>query len=185
MARVTKPCPECGGTESIRDTPTGICRRCKNLIAFALQRKEDDAKKDGKEVLVMTKERSYALPGWYVAVGENPEHTIRERLQKALHAVIMTQARPSNIDKYPCPDDVEDAIEVPKIPKGHRDHDWVIYMYMRKDQAEAVIELEEAMREYIAAVGAESYEAGRNLLLSIAAGKISMNELNNEHTKKD
>ncbi len=48
-----------------------------------------------------------------------------------------------------------------------------------------MIELEEAMREYIAAVGAESYEAGRNLLLSIAGGKISMDELNNEHTKKD
>jgi hypothetical protein len=62
MARVTKPCPECGGTDSIRDTPTSICRRCKNLIAFAIQRQADDAKKDRKEVLVRTRERAYALP---------------------------------------------------------------------------------------------------------------------------
>jgi hypothetical protein len=184
MARVTKPCPECGGTESIRDTPTSICRRCQGLIAFAKQRMEDDAKKDRKEVLVMTRERSYALPGWYVDVGDNPDHTIRERLQKALHAVIMAQARPSNIDKYPCPDDVKDALDVPKIPKGYRSHDWVIYMYMRRDQAQAVVELEEAMREYIIAGAAASYEKGQDLLMSIAQGRISMDKLNEAHTKK-
>jgi hypothetical protein len=185
MARVTKPCPECGSADSIRDTPTSICRRCKNLIAFAIQRQKDDAKKDTKEVLVRTRERAYALPGYYVTVGENPHHSFRERLEKALHAVIMAQARPSNIDKYPCPDDVEGAIDVPTIPKGNRDHDWITYVYMRRDQALAVIELEEAMREYITAGAAASYEEGRNLLLSIAGGKISMDELNHEHTKKD
>lgn len=181
MAHVTKPCPECGGTDSIRDTPISICRRCKGLIAFALQRKKDDAKRDGEEVLVRTKERSYALPGYYVQVGANPDHPVRERLEKALHAVIMAQSRPSNIGKYPCPKDVEDAVHVPTTRKSDRDHDWITYVFMRKDQAMALVELEEAMREYIMAGAAASYEEGRNLLLSIAAGKLSMDDINKAH----
>jgi hypothetical protein len=79
---------------------------------------------------------------------------------------------------------VKDAIKVPTIPKGDRNHDWVTYVYMRRDQALAMVELEEAMRAYIIAGAEASYEEGRNLLLSIAGGKISMDELNNEHTKK-
>lgn len=184
MSRVSKPCPECGGTESIRNTPTDICRRCKNLIAFAKQRMEDDAKKDRKEVLICTKERSYALPGYYVKVGENADRAVRERLEKALHAVIMVQARPSNIDKYPCPDDVEDAIRVPTQPNGDRSHDWITYMYMRRDQALALIELEEAMRAAIESTAEASYEKGQDLLISIAQGRISMDKLNEAHTKK-
>jgi hypothetical protein len=179
MAHITKPCPECGGTESVRDTSTSICQQCKNLIAFAKQRQKDDAKKNGEEVLVRTKEKSYALPSYYVTVGESPHHSIRDRLQKALHAVIMAQARPA---QYPY--EAKDATDVPTIPKGDRSHDWVTYVYMRRDQALAMIELEEAMREYITTGAAASYENGRNLLLSIAGGKISMNELNEKHTKK-
>lgn len=184
MARVSKPCPECGGTESIRDTPTSICRRCKNLIAFARERQEADAKLDGQDVLVFTRERAYALPGYFVKVGESPHHNIRERLEQALHAAIMAQARPSNIDKYPNPDDVKDAIQVPKIPEGHRSHDWGCYMVMRRDQALAMVELELAMREYIEATAAASYEKGQDLLISIAQGRISMEKLNEAHTRK-
>jgi hypothetical protein len=185
MAHVKKPCPECGGTDSLRDTPTSICRQCKGLIAFAKQRREDDARRDGEEVLVRTRERSYALPGYYVKVGENADHAVRERLEKALHAVIMAQARPSNIGNYPCPKDVKDAIDVPTIPKGCSNHDWVSYRFMRRDQALALIELEEAMRAAIESAAEASYEKGQNLLISIAEGRVSMSELNEAHTKKD
>jgi hypothetical protein len=44
--------------------------------------------------------------------------------------------------------------------------------------------IDEAVRDALKVMADEAYENGRNLLLSIAGGHVSMNELNEKHTKK-
>lgn len=175
MARVTKPCPACKSTEYPRDKD-GICSECERIIAWAKMRQADDAKKNGEEISVMTKERHYALPRYNYEHGHIKGDT-EEKVSKALHTLLMTMMRRGgdhNIDLY-----------VPAaIKKSYSPYEWRIPMIIRKDQAEAVNALDDAFREFVAAVSQAGYEEGRNLLLSIAGGKISMDELNNEHIPK-
>lgn len=177
MARVTKPCPACKGTDYPR-AADGICSECQRTIAWAKMRQADDAKKNGEEISVMTKEVHYALPRYFTKHGSVSSH-VTEKLSKALHALIMTMARKGGSHQA--------EMHVPEWPKDREHygiHDWRMPVVMRKDQAEAVNALDKAFREFTEAVSEESYEEGRNLLLSIAGGKISMDELNKEHTKK-
>ncbi len=175
MGRVTKPCPACKGTEYPRSAD-GICSECERIIRWAKMRQEDDAKKNGEEISVMTKEVHYALPRYFAGHGRVP-HAIEEKLSRALHVLIMTMARKGGSHNA--------SLQVPEWPKGRDGSwEWKVPMIMRKDQAEAINALDKAFREFIASLSDESYEEGRNLLLSIAAGKLSMDELNNEHTKK-
>lgn len=175
MARVTKPCPACRGTTYPRAVD-GICSECQRIIAWAKMRQADDEKKNGEEISVVTKEVHYALPRYHYEHG-HIEHDIDDCLSKAMHALIMTMARKGgayNATEWVPPEDAY----------GSRRHELRAYMVMRKDQAEAVNALDKAFRAFVAAVSEAGYEEGRNLLLSIAAGKISMDELNSEHVRK-
>lgn len=178
MARVTKPCPACKGTDYPR-AADGICSECQRIIAWAKMRQADDAKKNGEEISVMTKEVHYALPRYFTKHG-SVSSLVTEKLSKALHTLIMTMARKGG--------SYQATIQVPEWPKGSEGssiYDWKMPVIMRKDQAEAVNDLDKAFREFVAAVSEAGYEEGRNLLMSIASGKISMAELNEQHIRKD
>ena len=175
MARVTKPCPACKSTDYPRPAD-GVCQECQRIIAWAKMRQADDAKKNSEEVSVMTKERHYALPRYNYEHGRI-DGDIEEKVSEALHALIMTMARKGG--------DHDSDFYVPAgIKKSYSPYEWRIPMIMRKDQAAAVNALDDSFREFVAAVSQAGYEEGRNLLLSIAGGKISMDELNNEHIPK-
>lgn len=178
MARVTKPCPACKTTEYPR-AADGICSECERTIAWAKMRREDDAKKNGEEISVVTKEVHYALPRYFVSHGRVQDNT-DQLLSRALHALIMTMVRKGGRH--------DATMRVPEPPKdnmGNSIHDWKMYVVMRKDQAEAVNALDKAMREFTTELADDAYNEGRNLLLSIASGDMSINELNEKHTKKD
>lgn len=178
MPRTHKPCPACGGTDSIRDSAKGICRKCKGLIAFAIQRQKDDALLNGKEVLIKTKERDYAIPGYYPKVTVPLPSDVTSRLKRALYTSIMAQSRPA-AGGYPN-EALQAAVEVPSLRgySGSSVYEWSCLRWMRKDQAEAMVELDAAMRAVLEAATAAGYEKGQNLLLSVAAGDVSVNELN-------
>jgi len=175
MARVTKPCPACKSTKYPRDKD-GICTECEHIIAWAKMRQADDTKKNGEEVSITTKEMPYAMPRYNYKHGD-VNGGIEEKVPKAMHTLIMTMARKGG--------DYNNNFYVPAwIKTTYNPYEHKIPMIMRKDQAEAVNALDDAFREFVAAVSQAGYEEGRNLLLSIAGGKISMDEINNEHTKK-
>lgn len=169
MPRVRKPCPGCQGTDSIRKSADTVCNDCARLLQLAKDRLAEDAARDTGEITVLTKERYYALPACYPAEG-SIEHDNHDRLKKALHSLIWSLSRPCREHSN------EEHLEVPTWTDSSRD--WGIYRTMRRDQAEMIVALDAAIRAAVDDVSASAYEKGRNLLMSIAEGRVSMDEMN-------
>jgi hypothetical protein len=175
MARVTKPCPSCKGTTYPRDVD-GVCSECERLIRYA-KRKHAEEQADADMIDVETKEVHYAIPYYGTAHASVPSN-VRDPLTKAMHALIMTTSHSGGSQGGPL---------VPEYPKGKEHygiHEWKTYRRMKRTTAEAVNALDKALRDVLEFVDADAYENGRNLLMQIASGSISMNELNEKHTEK-
>lgn len=185
MAHVTKPCPACKTTDHIRDSATDICRHCKKEFEFARVCRQRDAKIESEkgDVEVVTISTYYGISGYYHHPQGALNHVAQERLQKAIFQILLMLGHNRIENDYP--GDLKKRFTVPKL--GNRDRAWEYYrsvQTMQKTHADAFNELDEAIRDAIKVMADEAYENGRNLLLSIAGGHVSMNELNEKHTKK-
>lgn len=174
MARVTKPCPSCKTTEYPR-AADGICSECERKIRFAEKKYAED-QADADMIDVNTKEVYYALPGYYGLSHASLPSKLHDQLKRAMHAMIMATSRSGGNVKGMC---------VPEWPRTcEKSYDWRTDRRMKRATAEAINELDKAFREVLKAVADDAYENGRNLLMQIASGSISMEELNTKHTEK-
>lgn len=176
MARVTKPCPACKSVEFPRHAD-GICSECERLIKFAKKKYAED-QADADMIDVETKEVFYALPGYYGLAHASIPSKYHDQLKKAIHGLIMATSHSGGY---------QGGLRVPEWPKGqegHGVHDWRLDRRMKRTTAEAVNAVDKAIREVLKFVDADAYENGRNLLMQIASGSISMEELNDKHTEK-
>lgn len=187
MAHVTKPCPACKTTEHFRDSATDICRHCKKELEFARKCRERDATIEAEkgDVEAVTVNSYYGIGGYYHHPQGSLPHVAQERLQKAIFRIMLILGC-NRIDDHYHLGDLKKRLTVPKMNEK-KERAWEYFrstQTMQKTHAEAFNELEESIREAIKAMADEAYENGRNLLLSIAGGHVSMNELNEKHTKK-
>ncbi len=176
MSRVKKPCPACKTTDHHRQDADSICCKCQSIFKEAREMIERDAKVDKTEVAVSTCERAYALPNWYhLSAHAMPSTQTNDLLQKAFFGLITSVIRrevPGTIFT-----ENKDLLPVPPLEKGDR-REWQMRAVMTKANAKAINDLDAAIRSALKEVAEEAYEKGQNLLLGIAGGDVSMNDLN-------
>ncbi len=179
MSRTKKPCPGCKTTEFSRSSVDDVCYQCERRIKEAVKAEEALARvaKVGK-VVVLTNERSYALPGFYGEWLDMPSAS-RERLQKAFMRIIDLHIE-QKLEQY---SSIPHTMQVPVPPKKESRHDWSIKVVMAKDAAEAINELHAATMQAIVQSSEECYDRGKDLLLGVAAGTTTVHELNGESVK--
>ncbi len=175
MSRVKKPCPACKTTDHHRQDADSICCQCIKELQQAKDLYAASKKIDKSEVYVNTFERAYALPGFYHIIhGVNLTSESKEKLQKAIHDIIMSGIirRTDDAQMYD-----KTPMQVPPVAQ-HGSYDWSIRVIMSKIHAKAVCDLDAAIRVALEEVATAAYEKGQNLLLGIAGGDVSMNDLN-------
>jgi hypothetical protein len=172
MPRITKPCPECGGTEHLRASPTSICNGCKRDIAYGKRRREDDERMAGVEVTVETKEAWYALPRYNGTHG-SPSRETHDAAQRTLLALIATVSRVGSI-----PGEIVHVPAKSEYTESSRLYEWRQSRVMRKDVAEAIVNLDRAIRAMVRSASDEAYEEGQDLLGNLATGRMSLEALN-------
>ena len=167
---VKKPCAGCGETPRYGREIDKVCADCERLIREATEAREKAAKKGGSLVRLPRYFPSYSVSHeraryWSGHDGiAGPFKAVVEALAKASsspHAkdpVILLQGEECNYSG--------DLFE------------------MSKEAVEAIRLLDKRIKEAISEALAAGYEAGQNLLASLASGELSIKELNDSTIKE-
>lgn len=168
----TKPCHGCGST-----SPHWSDRVCDNCAKAIKSFNEIEAqRKAAPDTAVMWgKEREYALPYLPHVRHASPEPIAAGflQLQRALSTPADYQSAMENIFNFSRPVD------------SSRQHEWRCAVRIRKDHAAVLGSTYEAVSTALDRAYAEGHAAGRNLLSSLASGRITPDEFNNAAARLD
>jgi len=172
MGRITKPCPACKTTDHHRQAVDGICSHCEQELAWAVRERARQAVLAPDEITVVTPKVDYAIPSYMPRLGSSPELHNRDRLKRAMHAVIQAVSRPAQAWQH----------GGRRLPQGFTE--WAEGRVMPVAVADAIDELDQSIRVVIDDVGAGSLQQGQNLLMNLAAGAITMDTFNEAGTQR-
>ncbi len=179
MTRIKKPCPGCKLTMHHRPSVDDVCVQCQERLKTAVEIEEFKAANKGAgNVVVQTVERHYALPNLHHYCQDLGSEN-STKLTEAFHELITINIEQKLADNYAKKPD----LFVPPYEKNER-LDWAITAVMPKRQAVAINALWKAICEVLGNVSEQAHDRGRNLLLGVATGDITVNALNEATSRK-
>lgn len=171
MRTTTKPCPGCGG--STPRQPDRVCIRC--VTDITIGREERAIARTALGPLVLYRLREGEWPGYFVPAKQQKD------LCSSMFRMAFECLTPSRDEWDPWSKDV---IEIPE--QSGQVHYFSTYsdnplvMVGRSSQVAAINALDEAIRNAIAAVREEARQDGKNMLLQLARGEVTISQLNEE-----
>ncbi len=180
MTRIKKPCPGCKLTMYHRPSVDDVCVQCAKRLKTAVEIEEFKAANKGSgNVVVQTVERDYALPNLHHYCQDLRSESAAE-IKHAFHELIMINVEQHLTDNYA---KKPDMFVPPPIEQNAR-LDWAITAVMPKRQAVAINALWKAVCQVLGNVSEQAHDRGRNLLLGVATGDITVNALNEATSRK-
>jgi hypothetical protein len=175
---VKGPCHGCGQGENHEKDQ--VCHRCKRLLAIARESLEQAARAEAEGTLkpFTWVGVAWAMPGYY-GMGVDGR-----QVQQAMFGIVAALSRlmpeGTSQGEYPGGDSSQPFDYWPAVIQGGRDdyRDWRRVVQMRPVDQAAVQALDTAMREAIGAAYDAGKKAGRNLLMGLASGEVSVGKFN-------
>lgn len=183
-----EPCHCCGGTLHQRPKDS-ICSDCKKLVADAQAMRDavDAQAASGEAMPFYTHERDYALPH-IPNVGSN------DGLKQAFHKLSELVSTPTTERPPMVRDPGKFARPTDKITEDKwflwasnnlRSHDWTCQRTFNPAVADAIRTLFLATRDATDKAYKEGHRDGRDLLMQLAAGEITMDKLNDTALRRE
>lgn len=187
-SRTRKPCPACGQVDSYRPAAE-ICSDCKALIADGKQYREDKIKDAGALTFCKTPSSYLFLEvendQSYADRHEEP----RSRLEKAFDEVISLLLSPIPEGLHSPSEPIDRpfydgpwVVNPRRVLEGYRRDGW---MMCRPKAIPAIYALDEAIRFALVSTAKAERRRGSDIVLSLAAGDMTIDDFNRKSTGKD
>jgi hypothetical protein len=170
MAWTRKPCPMCKEVSYQRD-PADICQGCKDRVADLERFRDETMKKRGKMSSYIICAYPYFSTGSY--------RSDKTKIQDAFRDLVLLFGAPSEkLVRYLTGGDAKPYLPAMKV--GSQGYGADQYRDMTKKQAEAVQLLYDEITKYGDECRAAGFEAGNDLIVRLAAGKVSLVDFEKE-----
>jgi hypothetical protein len=165
-----KPCHGCG-QEGYRAVDE-VCSECKALLRVGRAvKQEDEAKAEARKLFRLTQE----WPGFYIPSGDQ---AAGRNLRKAFEELARAALRPVRSRKDPYTEDVQSLPPTSDLCHYFSTHDPKATVWTGTARlAGAITDLDDQVRKALALSRQIGEQEGSNLLLQIAQGKLSVNDL--------
>lgn len=178
--RITrKPCPGCGRADGwpYRNADH-VCRFCRTLLLEAIKARLQ--RPETEEELVVVSERAWEtryMEGEYCSASINEEGTPRKRLEVAMHRLSLevSQEAPG--------EDCGDHRYLYKREQLLSPMSWKAVRRIRKAVAGILADLDLAVRDSLTECSRLAELKGQNVLLQLAAGRMSVDDLNKDNVR--
>lgn len=168
MGETWKECPGCG--EKGRRTRDKVCSACERLLAIGRAVKDEDLKKADKGA---TFRLSASWPSIYSPGGDPGDRSLEKAFQEVAQAAL--KRLKSKVDPYQ-----KDGEALPPASNSvhYNSHDIGASLWTGSRRlADALTALDTAVRQAILDAYKSGEEAGADLLLRLAGGHVSVNDL--------
>lgn len=173
---VKGPCPGCKTGQ--RHPKDSVCSDCKQLMATgaaAVKKAAGDAAAGTVQPFIWAS--TYWCIPYYYGPGVDCS-----RVQAVLFDLVamVSDMQPEGTAKgeYKQPGDHRTFECWPAVIEGHKYHDWVRVVHMKPKDREVIQALDQVLRDTMAGAYAAGKRDGRNLLLGLASGEVSVGGFN-------